>query len=165
MTPLECQDCEHDARRIHELLSCGIFDQKNNNHLLRPSALIELMICLRDLLYKAEKYAGRVAFTDDIETNNYVKDITGVVTAIRDACCHIDSFKAHLDGNFNRGRFLTFYGKGVFMKGNDFELKSDYDDDIAIFFGANRLYMKRGIVRAFEEAVAKLSPFIEGNGA
>jgi hypothetical protein len=46
------------------------------------------------------------------------------------------------------------------MKVDDLELKSDYTDDIAVFYGKNRLYLKRHIVRAFEEASTKLRPLI-----
>jgi len=38
------------------------------------------------------------------------------------------------------------------MKIGDLELNSEYEDDIAVFYGANRLYFKRHILRAFEEA-------------
>lgn len=118
---------------------------------------------MRDLLHKTEKYAGRIQFTDDILVNNYVKDVTDAVTAIRDSCCHVDSFKSHFDAYFNRGKFIIVYGKGDVAKINDLEIKSEYEDDIAIFFGANRLYMKRGVIRAFEESAAKVRPFLEAS--
>ena len=155
------QDCEADIRRIRELLGFGIFDQANSGHVLQRSAFIDLVICLRDLLNKAQRYGTRVAFADDILTNDYVKDVTDAITAVRDARCHIDSFKHLFDDHGNRGSYLVVYGKGSFMKIGDLELKADYPDDVAVFYGKNRLYLKRHIIRAFEQACATLLPLID----
>lgn len=154
------QDCELNFRRIEELLSCGIFEPARSKDILQSAAFIELMICLRDLLHKTEKYAKRVSFTDDVITNEYVHDITDAVTAVRDACCHINSFKRLFDDRGNRGIFNVIYGKGTLMKIDDFEVKSDYENDTAFFYGKNRLYMKRHIVRAFKEATELLVPML-----
>lgn len=152
------QECQTDIQRIRDLIGSRIFDQP---HPLQASAFIDLMICLRDLLYKAEQYASRVAFTDDILINERVKDVTGAVTAVRDACCHIDSVTRVFDTRGNRGSHMVGYGKGTLLKSGDLEMKSDYADEIAIFYGKNRLYLKRHIVRAFEEARAMLEPLID----
>ena len=118
------------------------------------------MICLRDLLSKTEKYAKRISFSEDVMTNEYVHDITDAISAVRDACCHINSFKRLFDDKGNRGSFIVNYGKGNLFKINDLELKSDYVDDIAFFYGKNRLYLKRHIIRAFKEARALLEPML-----
>lgn len=155
------QDIELDICRIEQLLTCGIFERVNPTNILQPSAFIDLMICLRDLLYKTEKYAKRILWTDDIITNKYVDNITDAVAAVRDACCHTNSFKRQFDDRGNRGSFNVIYGKGQLLKIDDLELKSDYEDDIAFFYGKNRLYMKRHIIRVFEEARALLQPLLE----
>lgn len=59
-------DIQGSLRRIEELLNCGIFDPKNSSHVLMRAAFIELLISLRDLMYKAEKYSSRIDFTDDV---------------------------------------------------------------------------------------------------
>jgi hypothetical protein len=158
------QDCEINIRRIQELLGSGIFERNNSKNILQSSAFIELMICLRDLLQKAEDHAERISFTDDVMTNDYVHDITDAVTAVRDACCHINSFKRLFDDRGNRGSFMVIYGKGNLAKIGNLELKSDYEDDIAFFYGKNRLYINRHIVRAFKEATALLKPMIPNRG-
>ena len=155
------QDCETNIRRIQELRGSGIFDSNNAGHVLLQSAFIDLMISMRDLMYKTEKYAERISFADDILPNEYVKDVTGAITAVRDACCHIDSFKKLFDERGNRGSFMVVYGKGNLIKIGDLELKSEYEDDTAIFYGKNRLYLKRHIVRAFQEAQVKLASHLE----
>ena len=152
------QDCGSNIRRIEQLLSCGVFEIGNSHNVLQPSAFIELVICLHDLLNKTEKIVKRISFTDDVRTNEYVHDITDAVTAIRDACCHINSYKRLFDDQGNRGSFLVIYGKGNLVKIGDLELKSDYEDDVAFFFGKNRLYINRHIVRAFKEAKVLLTP-------
>lgn len=154
------QDCESTICRINKLLTSGIFEQKNAGNVLVQSAFIDLIICLRDLLHKAEKYAQRVSFTDDIVQNAYVKDATDAITAVRDAVCHINSFKKLFDDGGNRGSFNVAYGRCNLMKIGDLELRSEYDDDFAIFYGANRLYFKRTILRAFQEAVTLLQPLL-----
>jgi hypothetical protein len=157
---LDRQDCESNLQRISQLLACGIFSPVQRSNLLQQSAFIDLVICLRDFLAKSEKYGHRVAFSDDVMLNEYVKDVTDAVTAIRDACCHIDSFKRHFDDHMNRGSYLVAFGRANLVKFGDLELKSDYADDIAFFYGANRLYLKRHIMRAFEEAKSHLVPLL-----
>lgn len=154
------QDCETNIRRIQELLGCGIFEPKHASNPLQQSAFIELMICLRDLLHKAEQYAQRINFTDDVLQNKYVSDVTDAVTALRDACCHINSFKRTFDDQGGRGSYMVVYGKGGLLKLGDLELRSDYADDIAYFYGKNRLYMNHHIIRAFQEARNILGPLL-----
>ena len=67
------QDCEIYINRINKLLSSGIFEAYNSLNILQSSAFIELMICLRDLLSKTEKYAKRISFSEDVMTNEYVR--------------------------------------------------------------------------------------------
>jgi hypothetical protein len=110
------QDCESNIRRIGELLNSGIFNSPNSGHVLQQSAFIELMICMRDLMYKTEKYVARIDFKDDVLTNKYVNDVTDAITAVRDACCHIDSFKKSFDENGNRGAYNVAYGKVFLLK-------------------------------------------------
>jgi hypothetical protein len=153
------QDCQGDILRIQELLACGVFNRSADNP-LRQSAFIELVICLRDLLHKADKYSKRIDFTEDILQNEYVKDVTDAVTAIRNACCHIDSFNRNFDDFGNRGAYIVLFGRGRLVTFGDLQVRNDYDDDVAFYYGKNRLYLKRHIIRAFHEAVQSLSPFL-----
>ena len=156
------QECQVSILKINSLLSCGIFDSANSGNILQSAAYTELIICLRDVLHKTEKYARRVSFTDDVIVNEYVHDITDAVTATRDACCHLNSFKNIFDGHGNRGSFIVIHGKGNFAKFSDLEMKSEYEDDTAVFYGKNRLYINRHIVRAFKEATTLLAPILTG---
>ncbi len=92
--------------------------------------------------------------------NEYVHDITDAVTAVRDACCHIDSYKRLFEVGGGRGAYNVIYGKATLAKLGNLELRSDYVDDIAYFYGKNRLYINRHIVRAFKEAREILRPML-----
>ena len=157
------RECEEDIRRIHELLDSKVFDPENMRHPLHKSAFIELMINLRDLLSKAEKYATRINFTDDIMQNKYVSDITDAVTAVRDACCHIDSFKRRFSGEEGHVSFMVVHGKMGLIRTSTINLRSEYADDIAYIYGENRLYMKRHILRAFLEVCTVLMPLLQNH--
>jgi hypothetical protein len=157
--------CERSIRRIQALFSSGIFEPNNAGNVLQYSAFIDLTICLRDLLIQTQRYVRRIAFTDDIVTNDYVKDVTDAVTVGRDACCHIDSFKKLFHDRGDRGSYMVVYGKCDSATIDDRELKSEYEDDTAIFIGTNRLYLKRHIVRAFDEARTLLGPYLADQGA
>lgn len=149
----EKSECLSTIRRIETILETGILiDPQLSRHPLRESAFIDFTICLRDLMSKVETHAERISFTDDIQANGYIKDVTDLITAMRDSCCHINSFKRSLGEPQKRGSFNTAYGKANLMRIDGVDLSSDYTDDIAYFYGTNRLYIKRHALRAFEEA-------------
>ncbi len=156
------QDCYLTIQHIQTLLSSRIFEKENSGNLLQQSAFIDLMICMRDLLYKVEKNSNRISFSDGIIQNDYVHDVTDAVTAIRDACCHINSYKIIFDEQGNRGSYNVIYGKAKPIQVGDFIIESEYNDDIAFYYGKNRIYLKRHIIRAFNEACSSLEPLLKG---
>jgi hypothetical protein len=158
LTPLDIQDVEADVRRIEELLDCGIFQPRNHANPLFRSAFIEAVILVRDLLAKLKKSEAPLTWTDSVLKNEYVSNITDLVTAFRDAACHSDSFKRHLDKNQNRLSLGIFTGQGCVMQLGDIRLESEYSDDVAFFCGRNRLYLRRGLIRAYKEACIALAP-------
>lgn len=153
-------DIEQSIQRIEQLLKCGIFHSKNSNNVLFRAAFIELLIALRDLMYKAEKYTKRISFDDDILKTDKIKDVTDVIKHVRDAICHPDSQNHYID-NDRKASFNVAFGKGVVCKINDYEQRNNYDDDICFFFGSQQIYMKRHISRAFDEAKSKLLPLLK----
>jgi hypothetical protein len=58
------------------------------------------------------------------------------------------------------GRVTVAYGKTNVGYFNGVSVQADYDDDVCFFFGVHKLYLKRHIIRAFEEAQEKLSPLL-----
>ncbi len=154
-------DIESSIRRIDELLSCGIFSQENSRHVLFRAAFIELLISLRDLMFKAEKFSSRIAFDDDVKRVGGVKDVSSLIKYVRDALCHPDSDNHYVETGNIKATFNVIFGRGGLLKIGDFEQSSEYDDDICFFFGSQRIYLRRHVIRAFEEAKSKLLPLVQ----
>lgn len=156
-------DVESAIERIDELLGCGIFQPKNSRDVLLRAAFIELLIALRDLMYKTQKYSSRIAFDDDVKKTEKIKDVSDLIKYVRDALCHPDSENHYIEAGNIKATFNVAFGKANLLKIGDFEQSSQYQDDICFFFGSQGIYLKRHIVRAFEEAKSKLLPVISAN--
>ena len=156
-------EIEDSIRRIDAIFQSDIFASANDAHPLVRSAFIEMLICLRDLMYKTEKYATRVAFDDDIVKSDKINDITDVVKYVRDALCHLDSDNHYLEKGNIKATYNIMRGKGTIVKIGDFEQTSNYSDDLCFFFGSQRIYLHRHILRAFKEVKTKLIPLLNNN--
>lgn len=150
-----------DIDRIRSILGSGIFSAENSNNPLFPSALTELLIRLQDLLAKSANLAKRVSFQDDVTIKGNVGDVTNLVAFVRDALCHVDSDKHDHDEIQARISFNVIFGKAVLAQLGNVSVESPYKDDVAFVFGPQRLYLRRHIVRAFEEAQSNLLPVLQ----
>ena len=153
-----------NLQRLEVILNSPIFTSEYTHHPLKESAFIEAMICLNDLLQKAKNASNadlRISFTDDVDITKDVKDVTDLVNRIRNAVCHIPSPLHYVIPYSHKATFGMAYGKGklAYMP-NDITLESSYQDDVAFFFGLYRIYLKRHIIRASNEAAQGLTPFI-----
>ena len=153
-------EIEESIRRIEELLSSEIFLPKNCRSPFVQSAFIETLVCLRDLMYKTEKYAERIDFDNDIVKTGEIQDVTDTIKYVRDALCHLDSDNHYIEQGNIRASYNIAYGKVRLLKIGNFVQTSEYDDDICFFFGAQKIYLKRHIGRAFKEAKSKLLPLL-----
>lgn len=154
-------DIQSSIRRIDELLACGIFQPANQGHVLFRAAFIELLIALRDLMYKSAQFGHRIAFTDDVKQTEHVKDVTNLIKHVRDTLCHPDSENHFIQSGGVKATFNVVFGKGCLLKINDFEQSSAYPDDICFFFGSQGIYLNRHVVLAFNDAKAHLLPLVE----
>lgn len=154
--------------RIQQILDTHVLDQPDQNP-LQESAFIEILIRLDELLAVVNKLGKRISFTHDLKLFPNVRDITDTIKACRHAVCHVRGRHqlANATGNPKpehtplkpsdyHVEFNAAWGKGVLFETLNFKLESDHNDDIAIFYGAHRLYLKRHIIRAFQEAKAIL---------
>jgi len=153
-------DVDISFGRIKILLESGIFEPKNSQNPLVCSALTELLILVRDLMAKAKIFANPIEFVDDVNVTNEVKHVSGAIKFVRDAICHVDSEKRNHEECRARLSYNIAYGKCNLMKIGDVEIKSDYADDICFFFGSQKLYLRRHIIRAYEEAKEQLQPLM-----
>lgn len=158
------RDIESAIQRIEELLGCGIFQSQNSRNVLFRAAFIELLIALRDLMYKTQKYSSGIAFDDDVKKTEKIKDVSDLIKYVRDALCHPDSESNYIEAGNIKATFNVAFGKANLLRIGDFEQSSQYQDDICFFFGSQGIYLKRHIVRAFEEAKSKLLPIISVQG-
>ncbi len=131
--------------------------------MLFRAAFIELLIALRDLMYKSEKFSTRIAFVDDVKRTEKINDVSDLITYVRDALCHPDSENHYIEAGNIKSTFNVAFGKVKVLKMGDFEQSSQYQDDICFFFGSQGIYLKRHIMRAFEEAKCKLLPIFGAN--
>ena len=153
-------DIESSIRRTDELLSCGVFQPANSQHVLFRAAFIELLIGLRDLMFKTEKFASRISFEDDVRQTEQVRDVSHLIKFVRDALCHPDSDNHYIEVGNMKATFNVAFGRASLLKVGDFEQSSKYEDDICFFFGSQGIYLKRHVIRAFDEAKIKLIPLL-----
>lgn len=135
---------------IKTLLYTGVF----NAPVLRPfqePVFVSIILKLDDLLQKFNGLNQRINFKDDISKG----DITDLVNKIRNAICHLSSGENLLDKESQlKFVFNMIIGKvNVVQLGDNIVAKSDYDDDITFFYGENRIYLKRHIVRVINESI------------
>lgn len=159
ITPKFYFEVYEDNARIVAILNSQIFNPQSQTHALYPSAFVELMIRLNDLLQKCRAVDAPVAFIDDVPQSDDIKNVTDLVATIRNAVCHIPS-RTHVTNLNTTIKFATVFGKTSAFRIGDMELKNEYDDDIRFFFGGIGIYLNRNIIRAFNEAQRNLAPFI-----
>ena len=151
-------DISNSLREFKKLISSNIFNQPDNP--FYKSALIHLLIISRDLTQKSYFKGKTIDFTDDMVVTDKIKNVTFLIKHARDAVCHIDSQNHVLSKEHNIiFSYVVMHGKGVFASINGIEMVSDYDDDICIFFGDQKIYMVRHIIRAVKEAEVYLKEF------
>src|SRR3989344_3712738 len=130
---------ENDFRRVTDLINTGIFSLSVLRG-FQEAVFIEIMIKLHDLLQKLSLLHERVSFV-----------------------CHIDSGEHILkDSQQIKFTFNIAYGKVNVMTVGKKKLTSDYQDDICFFFGDNKIYLKRHIVRCIQESRKKIQELYGG---
>lgn len=138
---------ESNINDVENLLSTGVFSAEILRSFQEP-VFVSIILKLDDLLQKLRILDERISFTDDIDSG----DITDLVNNIRNAICHLNSPENMLDKEKQiKFVFNISVGRANIMQIGKTVVKSDYDDDIAFFFGENRVYLKRHIARILKE--------------
>lgn len=135
---------------VRDLLNTGIFGTPVLIIFQEP-VFVSIILKLNDLLQKFNQLDNRINFTEDIKSG----DITELVRNTRNAICHLDSEENLLEKGSNiKFVFNMIIGKGKAMAvGDSVVASSDYEDDIAFFYGENRIYLNRHLVRIISEAI------------
>lgn len=153
---------EDDIETLNQLLSLNPFETISDTY-VQKAVFTKIMIDLADLVRKCEKLKVPITFTDDVNINNQLKilNASNLITYVRDALCHIDSFKHYYNSDIVLS-YIVLYGKCPDAIGiNGSTIGSDYEDDICIIFGSQKIYYKRHILRVFKESKNNLSPFLK----
>lgn len=147
-----------EIQRCVELFNSRIF---TSHSLFTQSAFIELLIRLDYVLQGLSKKGKRLTWTDAVQTENKIKDVTDLVNYLRNAACHIDSRNNYVGNSRIKFVFNTVVGKslGVIQIGQKQILGNEYNDDIAFYYGDKRIYLIRHIKRLLEELPNKIGEF------
>ncbi|MES2953024.1 MAG: hypothetical protein V4674_00490 [Patescibacteria group bacterium] len=136
-----------DIRRIHQLVESRVLE---TDSLFAESAFIEILIKLNHILQLAATNGKRIQFTDDVIAQDEVKDVTDLVSKLRNAACHISSNTRKIDTNsFVFNRFVGHVPNGIRM--GDITMGCDYADDAAFYYGPHRIYLNRHIKRVIRD--------------
>ena len=145
-----------EQQRCVELFNSQIFIQ---HQLFTQSAFIEILVRLNYILQELSKKNERIVWVDHVKTNQKIKDITDLVNNIRNAACHSDSPKNFIANYGTKLVFNVFIGEcpNAVKIGENILLGCEYRDDIAFYYGENRIYLNRHIKRLSEELYDKIN--------
>jgi hypothetical protein len=142
--------------RVSRLIEANyITDFKNRNDLFYNCVLLEILCLLHDLMQHLRtnyKHLS-ITFTDDIKPlegigNNQYNDITSLITYCRNAACHIPTDKRK---GYAKAELVSFVKVVGFEDSIYTHLRCKYEDDAIIVFGDTFIYVKKHIVRAYNE--------------
>lgn len=137
---------------IRNLVGTGILESGDPLSPLGKAAIVHLLVLMHDLLQRANDIGQRIAFTDDVgEVFGKEKDVTTLVANVRSAACHITSEKNRIEGGLGLNMVVIGGKRPTAING---ALGCDYEDDWALIHGPLRIYYRRHILRAFDEAKA-----------
>ena len=129
---------------LEALLDSGVLISENWGKPIFRSTFLDVIVTLRNLLGQLDDCKLRVDFKDDIVLSEKIGDISDLVVFIRNAFCHPKS----PENVYKQGDTV----KLVYF----FNISNEKDGDICFYFGTHQIFLKRHIVRAFEEAKKKV---------
>jgi hypothetical protein len=132
-------------RNADAILRSGFYNGVNG--IADEAMFVLLMINAKDVLQRLSAVGQRISFRLDGET----EDVTSLVAAVRDACCHLSSGNRRLAGG-TEFAFNIVRGAGYPFLINGDRLGSDFEDDVALLYGKRRIYLRRHIEAALQLA-------------
>jgi len=141
-------DIVHSMNLCVGISASGIFNGQFLGSPLYQAAITSILIHLNDLLQKAAAEGHRV--TDRSDVPDGIDDVTALINKARNAACHIGSAEHNIpDGKFT---WNFFYGRiGDIARYNGHIFRSEYADDVAIFIGMMRVYLRRHIFESLRQ--------------
>lgn len=146
---MRTSDIQSSITRCGNIFNSGIFNAGNSSGVLFEASITLLLVHLNDLLQKANVDKQRIDFSDDVDVTDSVSDVTDVVRAARNAACHVTSGEHKLDSGKFTFCVASGYGPRAYVI-NGVEMGCNFEDDIAIYYGSTRVYVRRHLLRSFE---------------
>jgi hypothetical protein len=146
---MRAADIQSSVTRCADIFNSGVFNAGSSAGVVFESAVTLVLVHLNDLLQKAKLDGQRINFADDMEVTESMTDVTDLVRACRNAACHVTSGEHKIDAGKFTFCVTSGYGPQAFVI-NGHEMGCDYADDIAVYYGKNRVYLKRHLLRSFE---------------
>jgi len=137
--------------RVEQLLQSAVFNPIKPQDVLLWSAIIEILIQLRYLCDLASSIGVTLSWSDDIAPCKDYSHITGLIKFFRDGLCHSDTSHSRSIATDKNTLARSVLPEKHSHTISGVELSNPYADDVAIFLGANRIFLFRHIVRAFNE--------------
>jgi hypothetical protein len=150
---LRNSDIRTSIQKCEKLFNSGIFSYDGTESPLFEPAVVTLLINLNDLLGKSRKDGMPITFTDHVQITEKIKDVSDLVRECRNAACHIGSGEHLYEG---LGKFTFNVISGLMPSAfdlNGVKLGSDFADDIAVYYGEKRVYLRRHLLAALEAVV------------
>lgn len=147
---MRAADIQSSISRCADLFNSGIFTSGSTAGVVFEASVTLLLVHLSDLLQKAKIDGKRVSFVDDVTVSDAIADVTDVVRACRNAACHVTSGQHQIDAGKFTFCVVAGYSPTAFSI-NGVDRGCAYHDDLAIYYGSTRVYLRRHLLRSFEE--------------
>jgi hypothetical protein len=152
------EDIQSSILKCERIFNSGIISSDGAADPLFEPAVVTLLINLNDLLGKSNKDGNRITISDQVQPNEKIKDVTDLIRECRNAACHIGSGEHVLEG-FNKFTFNVIAGLAPSaFEINGIDFGCDFANDIAVYYGDKRVYMRRHLLAALEAVTANYPP-------
>ncbi|OON63302.1 hypothetical protein B0920_07870 [Massilia sp. KIM] len=150
-----------DFDPVHALRTCRSLMQALGQYELTEVAyeacITMLMINLHDLLQAARTLGKPLVFDEHIDAGEDAANITELVARCRNAACHVWVRPATLPASAYRFRRVRGGAPATPQAGDGYPACA-FEDDVALYYGRYRLYLKRHVRRAIEELAPLFAP-------
>lgn len=150
-------ETKRDIEEMRRLLATGVIDKDVRDPIFW-AVVTRMFILVLSLVVRSQKLTGKpISFTDDVIAKGRVRNASDLIRFARDSLCHTDSDNHLVWAGAGFSSFCAKRGRGEIFP----DMECQYEDDTALFFGDQRVYLQRHLIRAFEEAVLNLKNFID----